>query len=77
MEIELSPETEALIRARVDGGLYLDASDVIRDALRHMVEREHLDAWIDAGEAMTGSGPSDAGDSTCTENEPPEALPPS
>jgi antitoxin ParD1/3/4 len=36
MHISLTPELEAQVRAKVESGLYNNASEVIRDALRFM-----------------------------------------
>lgn len=42
MQVLLTPELEALVRRKVDSGLYSDASEVVRDALRFMAERDEL-----------------------------------
>lgn len=36
MHISLTPELESRVRTKVDGGLYNNASEVIREALRFM-----------------------------------------
>ena len=43
MHISLTPELEARIKARVETGLYNNASEVIREALRFMETHED---WI-------------------------------
>ncbi len=43
MHISLTPELEARIKARVETGLYNNASEVIREALRFMETRED---WV-------------------------------
>jgi len=43
MHISLTPELESRVRTKVDGGLYNNASEVIREALRFM---ETHDEWI-------------------------------
>jgi antitoxin ParD1/3/4 len=42
MNVSLAPELEQMIRQRVESGRYTDASEVVRDALRLLEEREHL-----------------------------------
>ena len=44
MNINLTPQLEAMIRQKVDSGLYNSASEVVRDALRLMDERDRLRA---------------------------------
>jgi len=43
MHVSLTPELEARIKAKVDSGLYNNASEVIREALRFMDTHED---WI-------------------------------
>lgn len=43
MHISLTPELEARIKAKVDSGLYNNASEVVREALRFMDIHED---WI-------------------------------
>jgi len=40
MHISLTPQLEAQIRAKVDSGLYNNASEVVREALRFMEEND-------------------------------------
>ncbi len=40
MNVSLTPRLEEFIRRKVAGGLYNNASEVVRDALRLLVERE-------------------------------------
>ena len=42
MNISLNPHLESLIQAKVESGLYNSASEVIREALRLMEERDQL-----------------------------------
>ncbi len=42
MQISLTPELEARIKQKVDSGLYDNASDVVREALRFMEINEAL-----------------------------------
>ncbi len=42
MNISLTPHFEELVKNKLDSGLYHSASEVIRDALRLMEERDQL-----------------------------------
>ncbi|MBF0415455.1 MAG: type II toxin-antitoxin system ParD family antitoxin [Magnetococcales bacterium] len=42
MNISLTPHLEGLVKAKVDSGLYGSASEVVRDALRLLEERDRL-----------------------------------
>jgi antitoxin ParD1/3/4 len=42
MNISLTPELEKLIDERVNSGLYNSASEVVREALRLLMERDQL-----------------------------------
>ncbi len=42
MNVNLTPQLEALVRAKVDSGLYTSASEVVREALRLMQEQDRL-----------------------------------
>jgi antitoxin ParD1/3/4 len=44
MHISLTPELEARVRSKVEKGLYNNASEVIREALRFMETHE---AWVE------------------------------
>lgn len=44
MNISLTPELEELVQEKVRSGMYHSASEVIRDALRLLQEREQLRA---------------------------------
>lgn len=44
MNVSLTPRLEAFVRAKVASGLYNNASEVVRDALRLMVERQEAEA---------------------------------
>ena len=41
MHVSLTTELERLVREKVESGYYSNASEVIRDALRMMVQRDH------------------------------------
>jgi antitoxin ParD1/3/4 len=42
MNINLTPQLEEMVREKVVSGLYTSASEVVRDALRLMEERDQL-----------------------------------
>ena len=42
MNISLTPQLEQLIRTKVESGRYLSASEVVRDALRLLEQRDQL-----------------------------------
>lgn len=42
MHVSLTPELEAKVRAKVKSGLYNNASEVIREALRFMEQNQEL-----------------------------------
>ena len=44
MNVSLTPELERFVAAKVDSGLYTSASEVVRDGLRLLEERDHLRA---------------------------------
>ena len=44
MNVSLTPELEALVDEKVQSGLYHTASEVVRDALRLLRERDALEA---------------------------------
>jgi antitoxin ParD1/3/4 len=44
MNVSLTPELEQLIHKKVQTGLYLSASEVVREALRLLEERDGLHA---------------------------------
>ncbi len=44
MNVSLTPELEQLIHKRVESGLYLSASEVVREALRLLEERDRVSA---------------------------------
>lgn len=72
MHVSLTPELESRVRAKVESGLYNNASEVIREALRFMETheewireikvarlREQLNAGVDQldrGEGITVNG---------------------
>jgi antitoxin ParD1/3/4 len=42
MNVNLTPQLEELVRAKVNSGLYSSASEVVREALRLMDEQDRL-----------------------------------
>ena len=60
MHINLSPEMEGYIKAKVSGGFYGNATEVIRDAVRRMqTEEERLMAFraaVAVGDAQIEKG---------------------
>jgi antitoxin ParD1/3/4 len=42
MNINLTPQLEEMVRQKVDSGLYGSASEVVREALRLMDEKDQL-----------------------------------
>lgn len=52
MNISLTPELEKLVQEHVASGQYNSASEVIREALRLMIQRDSLgryyDQWLEA-----------------------------
>ena len=47
LSITLPPEMANFIRQKVDSGLYGSNSEIIREALRGMMERERRLEWLD------------------------------
>lgn len=44
MNVSLTPELEQLVHKKVKSGLYLSASEVVREALRLLEERDRIQA---------------------------------
>ncbi len=61
MNISLTPELEKAVREKVDSGLYNNASEVIREALRHSLQREQENQWLNR-EAAIGFAQLEAGE---------------
>ncbi len=53
MHISLTPELENAVKAKVRSGLYNNASEVVREALRQSLSRERDNEWL-AREAAIG-----------------------
>lgn len=60
MNISLTPELERAVKAKVASGLYNNASEVIREALRDSLQRDQENRWI-AREAAIGFAQLEAG----------------
>ncbi len=64
MHVSLTPKLERLVRERVESGLYNNASEVVREALRLLVEQDEvrrlklarLRHALEAGEADLAAG---------------------
>ncbi len=59
MNVSLTPELEELVRRKVESGLYGSASEVVREALRLLEERDRLArlrAALAAGDAEVARG---------------------
>ena len=71
MNVSLTPELEKLIHLKVQTGRYTSASEVVREALRLMVQRDQMQALrkddirekIAAGMASLRAGEGEDGDS--------------
>lgn len=44
LKINLTPQHEEMVRQKIDSGLYSSVSDVVREALRMMDEKDQLEA---------------------------------
>lgn len=42
MNISMTPELERFVQAKVQSGMYLSASEVVRDALRLLAEQDEI-----------------------------------
>ena len=61
MHISLTPELEQIVKQKVDSGLYNNASEVIREALRLAVRIESENEWLKR-EAAIGFAQLEAGE---------------
>ncbi len=62
MNISLTPQLEDLVRAKVDSGMYNNASEVVREALRLLDEHERLRAEAFRAAALQGFAQLDRGE---------------
>jgi len=61
MNVSLTPELEKAVREKVESGLYNNASEVIREALRESLKREQERSWL-VREAAIGYAQLEAGE---------------
>jgi antitoxin ParD1/3/4 len=61
MKISLTPELEKVIKSKLATGLYNNASEIIREALRESLRREQQNDWLQR-EAAIGFAQLDAGE---------------
>ncbi|MDR1282127.1 MAG: type II toxin-antitoxin system ParD family antitoxin [Opitutaceae bacterium] len=61
MSISLTPELDSVVKGKVASGLYNNASEVVRDALRSMIARERENDWL-LREAAIGFAQLEAGE---------------
>jgi len=74
MHISLTPELEAIIKEKVSSGLYNNASEVIREALRFMKTNEELinQMKLDHLRSKLAEGERDIAEGRYTELKPEE-----
>lgn len=48
MDVSLRPETEQLVRERVERGEYKDASELVDEAIRYLLDTELAEAELEA-----------------------------
>lgn len=63
MNISLTPELEMAVKKKVESGLYNNASEVIREALRNALKQEQENEWLKR-EAAIGYAQLEAGEVT-------------
>ena len=68
MNISLTPELESAVKSKVASGLYNNASEVIREALRQSLLREQENQWL-AREAAIGFAQLEAGQTVEVQSE--------
>ena len=61
MHISLTPELEKVVRKKIKSGLYDNASEVIREALRNSLKQEAENEWLKR-EAVLGFAQLEAGE---------------
>ncbi|MEW6303043.1 MAG: type II toxin-antitoxin system ParD family antitoxin [Verrucomicrobiota bacterium] len=61
MHVSLTPALEKAVRKKIRSGLYNNASEVVREALRLMIERDSGKEWL-RHEAARGFAQLDAGE---------------
>jgi antitoxin ParD1/3/4 len=68
MNISLTPELENAVKSKVASGLYNNASEVIREALRQSLLRDRENQWL-AKEAAIGFAQLESGQTVEVESE--------
>ncbi len=61
MHVSLTPALEAMVKQKVESGLYNNSSEVIREALRLLNERDRENQWLQR-EAAIGFAQLEAGE---------------
>jgi antitoxin ParD1/3/4 len=61
MHVSLTPELENMVKQKVDSGLYNNASEVVREALRLTLKLESENEWLKR-EAAIGFAQLEAGE---------------
>ena len=68
MNVSVTPELYELVQRKVHSGLYGNASEVVRDALRRMNENAIVDAaWSELNDALEASAASGRSPHSVTE----------
>ncbi len=67
MNISLTPELEKAVKEKVDSGLYNNASEVIREALRLSLKQDQENDWLKR-EAAIGCAQLEAGATVCIQS---------
>ncbi len=67
MDISLTRELEKVVKTKVRSGMYQDASEVVREALRLTFAREQENEWL-AREAALGFAQLEAGQTVTVES---------
>lgn len=68
MNISLPPELERAVKEKVASGLYNNASEVIREALRYLLLREQENQWL-SKEAAIGFAQLESGQTVEVQSE--------
>lgn len=63
MNVSLTPKLEEMVRGKVESGLYNNASEVVREALRLLSDRDRETKWL-IREAAIGYAQMEAGETT-------------
>lgn len=67
MNISLTPELDRAVKDKVASGLYNNASEVVREALRALLARERENTWLER-EAAIGFAQLEAGQTVTIES---------